>query len=417
MMDRFLSGIKSGLGGIDSDLLMGLGVGLMSQRGIGQGAAAGLKYGTELQNSRAVRDLAGAKQASETFKLRQQLGNSDQLAQLAMQKNPGMTMDQARAAVGNQSYANELLKGFVPPNEVYAPPEKDAAGNLVQRNTRTGQTSILQAAKDDAYTITDGPDGAKIAIKKDDPTNVQIVVPGQAARPLTDAEREAYGLQKGTGAVMTPQGPKGIGGGTAVTVNNAVNPILKGLGDQFVEGAAAARASADTVRSIQNARSQLDAPGGIFSGQWANQQLALQKVGAVFGAANPDAITNTETFRTQIKPIVLETVKGLGAGSGISNADRDFAQQAVGGDITLNESTIRRVLDITERAARAKVTRHNSMADQMLATQPDLKQLAPMLRVAEPEATAVPAQATPANRAPYDRSALEQEMRRRGMIR
>ena len=305
---------------------------------------------------------------------------------------------------------------MLPPSEQFTT-EKDAQGNVWQVNTRTGQRSVALQAKDDAYTITDAPDGSKIAIKKDDPTNVQIIVPGQPPRALTDTEREAFGLQKGTGAYMTAQGPKGIGGGTAVTVNNAVNPILKGLGDQFVEGAAAARASADTVRSIQNARSKLDAPGGIFSGQWANQQLALQKVGAFFGAANPDAITNTETFRTQIKPIVLETVKGLGAGSGISNADRDFAQQAVGGDITLNESTIRRVLDITERAARAKVSRHNSMADQMLATQPDLKQLAPMLRVSEPEAMAPAANPGPARAAPYDRSALEQEMRRRGMIR
>lgn len=147
-----------------ADLMMGVGMGLMTKRGIGPAIASGIQYADQLSNSSAARDLASAKQAESAFKLRQQLGNSDQLAQLAMQKNPGMTMAQARAAVGNQSYANELLKGFVPPTEQYRQ-ETDAQGNTWNVNTRTGQRTIALQTKDEKPPTIHSfpnPDGTKV---------------------------------------------------------------------------------------------------------------------------------------------------------------------------------------------------------------------------------------------------------------
>lgn len=215
-----------------------------------------------------------------------------------------------------------------------------------------------------------------------------------ASRPLTDEERKAYGLPANTPAAMTAEGPKGIGGGNTV-INNAVNPALKDLSEQFSTARGDASNSADTIRYVQNARAELDKSGGVVTGAGANERLNLQKVGALLGVTNPDAITNTETFRTQIKPIVLSTVKGLGAGSGISNADREFAEKAAGGDITLDEKTIRRVLDITERAGRAKIQRYNKLGESMRKTQPDLEQVSPMLNIEEPSAYQTPAAGKP----------------------
>lgn len=210
--------------------------------------------------------------------------------------------------------------------------------------------------------------------------------PSEPTRPLTPEERDAFKVPNNAPAAMEKGSPKMLGSpGTNLTVNNAVNPVLKGLGEQFTEQRKDAYGAGNMVPQIKTARAQLDAPGTIISGQFADERLALQKVGALLGASDPTQIQNTETFRTQIKPLVLEAVKGLGAGTGISNADRDFAEQAVGGKITLDAGSIRRVLAITERAARAKVDRHNKLADQMIETQPELKQMGPMLRIEIPE--------------------------------
>jgi hypothetical protein len=217
------------------------------------------------------------------------------------------------------------------------------------------------------------------------------------SRPLTDEERTAFKVPMNAPAAMEKGSPKMLGSpGTNLTVNNAVNPVLKGLGEQFTEQRKDAYGAGNMIPQIKTARAQLDAPGMIVSGQFADERLGLQKVGALLGVTDPAQIQNTETFRTQIKPLVLEAVKGLGSGTGISNADRDFAEAAVGGKISLDAGSIKRVLDITERAARAKVARHNKLADQMIETQPELKQMGPMLRIEIPEGDYTAGPAAPA---------------------
>lgn len=167
-----------------------------------------------------------------------------------------------------------------------------------------------------------------------------------------------------------------------VTVNNAVNPILKGMGEQFVAGAESARASVDTIRTIHNARKEIDSEGGIFSGAAGTGQLNLAKVGSLFGVTDPKAIANTEAFRAAIGESVLNRAKALGANP--SNTDRDYIQAVMAGNISLDEKSIRRILDIQEKSARTAIERHNSLADKMLETQPELKQVAPMLRIEPP---------------------------------
>jgi hypothetical protein len=50
---------------------------------------------------------------------------------------------------------------------------------------------------------------------------------------------------------------------------------------------------------------------------------------------------------------VVNIVKAFGSGSGISNADREYAEKMAGGQIKLDEASIKRILDIGERANAA----------------------------------------------------------------
>lgn len=183
---------------------------------------------------------------------------------------------------------------------------------------------------------------------------------------------------------MGEDGPKSIGSG-GTTINNVANPIVKGVGEQFADSIDKAKTAVGTIRSINAAREQLDAPGGIMTGLGANAQLDFKKAATLFGA-DPAQVTNTESFRAAIKPIVLSNVKALGAGNAISNADREFVEKAVGGDINLDESSIRRILDINERAARYTIENHNKTAEKMLKSTPELGQMAPLITVDMPEA-------------------------------
>lgn len=361
----------SGFLGNNSDMLIGIGTGLMSTPGIGRGLAAGVQNGVAMQQAAAVKGLAQAKQAVEMQKLAKEQQNVGANALYVKNKIPGIPDAVASSLGSNSSFMTELYKGLIPAQELFKQ-FTDQSGNIWSQNQRTGQATVaLKAEEDKTQTpLTDPTARLRAGIRQDDKRSAWL-----------DAN----------GKVTYESGQPN----TQVTVNNAVNPILKGLGDQFVEGAANARSAAEQVRAIGSAREQLDRDGGIISGFRANDRLALQKVGALLGITDPSAIQNTESLKAALKPMVLEAVKGLG--SQPSNSDRTFAEDFSGGNIALDEGSIRRIMDINERAARAKIERHNALADEMLKTQPDLGAVGPMLRINMPAAYAPPA---PAQSAP-----------------
>lgn len=61
---------------------------------------------------------------------------------------------------------------------------------------------------------------------------------------------------------------------------------------------------------------------------------------------------------------VGQIIKQFGAGTGLSDADREYAEKIVGGKITLNEGAIRRLIYINEKAHKNVINRYNQMAKQ-----------------------------------------------------
>jgi muramidase (phage lysozyme) len=126
--------------------------------------------------------------------------------------------------------------------------------------------------------------------------------------------------------------------------------------EAMAESATAARAAQTGLASLQEAKTALDA--GIISGAGADWKLALQKVGAGLGVVDPATIINTETFRSAIAPQVAAMMKATVGSTQISNADREFAEKAAGGSINLDQGSIKRLVDIMERAGRASIEGH-----------------------------------------------------------
>lgn len=126
--------------------------------------------------------------------------------------------------------------------------------------------------------------------------------------------------------------------------------------------------SADAARSGIQVQNKLGEAAelvnrGIISGSMASEpMLAGRKMLAqVFGL--PDEVaSNTDTFKSQMKEIVLPRVKALGTGNSISNADVKFVTEAVGADIALTEDTIREVIRRMSRLERNNAMEHNRRA-------------------------------------------------------
>ncbi|MBN4095651.1 hypothetical protein [Methylobacterium sp. OT2] len=395
-----------------SDQLIAIGAGILSGRNFGEGLGQGLANAQKAATAAAAGNLQQQRLNAELAKQQRELAGQNQTAKIISQRM-GIPLEDATALAMNPSYVQGFLTSqfgaqdgrvrnadgsmSVVPGSAQDPATIAAATGaarepIAEAAARAG--AVTKATSDatpaDPYTLSAGQ-------TRYDPETNQPVASVAPKEDATASQKEYAAAQKEgfVGSFLDFMDRKGNATRAQTTINNAINPILKGLGDQFTASAETARSAADQVRAIQNAREQLDGAGGIISGFRAGDRLALQKVGALLGVTDPNAIQNTESLRAALKPMVLAAVKGLG--SNPSNGDRTFAEDFSGGNIALDEGSIRRILDLNERSARATIARHNVLAEQMLATQPELKQVGPMMQIQAPEArtVAAPQQAAP----------------------
>lgn len=219
----------------------------------------------------------------------------------------------------------------------------------------------------------------------------------EEVRPMTPDERKKWQVPEGMSAGIDQTSGKPIFSPpqTNVAVNSVADPIREGIGKTFnANRDKALTAAREVIPSMHDARTALDQ--GIFSGAAGDVKLALQKIGGVFGMPTTEA-ANTETFRAAIGKQVLGHIKALGANP--SNADREFISSIEGGKGTLEEATLRRLLDIGEKYARQSIRNHNADAEKIMKVQPDsYKGVAPIMMVDEPAEYAKPA-APPAPKA------------------
>jgi hypothetical protein len=122
----------------------------------------------------------------------------------------------------------------------------------------------------------------------------------------------------------------------------------------------------DSVASkkiIAEARSLLDQ--GIYTGTAANIRKNFDKLlqeGNIYIGGRKAA--NTEAYASMMGLQVGKIIKQFGAGTGLSDADREYAEKIVGGRVTLTEDAIRRLLDINERLADFTISEFNSQAER-----------------------------------------------------
>jgi hypothetical protein len=130
-------------------------------------------------------------------------------------------------------------------------------------------------------------------------------------------------------------------------------------GEVIVEKRQKAQDAALTLTSNQEARKLLDS--GVITGTGANYIKGFGKALNQIGFnVSKDEIANTEAFVAQRALEVGRLITMFGAGTGLSDADRDYANKAAAGDITMTEESIRKILDISDTAARNSISNYSA---------------------------------------------------------
>jgi hypothetical protein len=127
----------------------------------------------------------------------------------------------------------------------------------------------------------------------------------------------------------------------------------------IIKNRTAAQDAASIIDTVNVGRDIMKS--GMITGAGAdflvNLNQGLKTVGIDAGYA--DAAANSQAFTANMAGNVGKLIKQFGAGTGLSDADREFAKDMAGGRISLDAKAINRILDINERAARNVITRHN----------------------------------------------------------
>ncbi len=133
----------------------------------------------------------------------------------------------------------------------------------------------------------------------------------------------------------------------------------KGQSERILTNQVVAQEAASIIDTVNTGRQIMQA--GMITGAGAeflvNLNQALKTVGIDSGYA--DAAANSQAFAANMANNVGRLIKQFGAGTGLSNADREYAEKMAGSKITLDAKAINRILDINERAARNVIARHN----------------------------------------------------------
>lgn len=130
----------------------------------------------------------------------------------------------------------------------------------------------------------------------------------------------------------------------------------------FFERREGALDAANSLRSINSARDLLDKAytgvGAEFQAEFGN---ALLRLGIDYGQG--DAVANTQAFGSVMAGQVASLIKNFGAGTGLSDADRQFATRMAGGDVSMDKTAIKRIIGINEKASRNVIEAYNKEAE------------------------------------------------------
>lgn len=135
--------------------------------------------------------------------------------------------------------------------------------------------------------------------------------------------------------------------------------VGKGQGEKLMASKQAAEDARDILDTVTAGRNIMKS--GMITGSGAdflvNLNQGLKTIGVDAGYS--DAAANSQAYVATMAQNVGKLIKQFGAGTGLSDADRAYAEKMAGGNITLDKKAIEKILEINERAANNVIKRHN----------------------------------------------------------
>ena len=148
-----------------------------------------------------------------------------------------------------------------------------------------------------------------------------------------------------------------------------VKYLGRGRADIVIDSYKKAELSVLNSSIIREQWETINSAEGVFTGMGAESiQLPLAKLlmrGGFISKDSEKMVENTEAFIANAGNMVAEVIKAFGAGTGLSDADREFAKGIVGGTVVLTEASLKRLIKLQARATMRKIQMHNKKVEHL----------------------------------------------------
>lgn len=255
---------------------------------------------------------------------------------------------------------------------------KEQERNIINRGGRKGKASVAKSKNASPELIADINNGNYDSMS-DTLFIEQLEGKKATIKAFTNAQGDVFSRKVDESAnVWNPdsgkwESPMDLGLRPAPVVTKQISAAdgitskLTGkMTDNFLELNAQAQTAEKILRINRDSMEVLDK--GIVSGFTAPIQLEVMRIGKAMGILPEDMedkVAATELFMISRAKQVLPLIKALGSGTAISDKDREFIEKVVGGNIALDERTIREVIRIESQVAMDAINANNSALDTL----------------------------------------------------
>jgi hypothetical protein len=132
-----------------------------------------------------------------------------------------------------------------------------------------------------------------------------------------------------------------------------------------------AESALNTLKNSEQLLPLLD-DKNFISGTLANARLAVAKAVGI-------DVSATEAYFAAVGEQVAERITAFGAGTGLSDADREFAKKIAGGEETLTVGAIRRIIRINNESASNVINTYNKERARLGKKEPEVLDYYPEL--------------------------------------
>lgn len=162
---------------------------------------------------------------------------------------------------------------------------------------------------------------------------------------------------------------------------------MKRLDTQY-DAASQARAALNTIGEAESLLNE-----GIRTGTAATQRNAFARtLDTVLGRqTDEEALSaNTDAYLANAGQLVGQAIKAFGAGTGLSDTDREFATRMAGGSVQVTEAALRKILEIQRKVQVNQIEKYNRQYDRLSGRYGEVADFYERIDIPKPAARGIP---------------------------